>query len=93
MTETISDDSNHITVDVADEVDLNYRLACVLRASLYDRGNYVRDWPDDEAAAYRDNGGFSEGREAADRIRFLKASEAVLNFLRSVETEVPTPAL
>lgn len=90
MTEPTPDIRDHIIVDTTDEIDLNHRLAAALRTSLYDRGNYVQEWPADEAAAYRDNGGFAEGRAAADRIRFLKASEAVFDFLRSLELEVAT---
>lgn len=42
-----------------------------LRAILT-RDNVIQHWPDDEAAAYRDNGGWSEGIEAVENIRIDK---------------------
>jgi hypothetical protein len=35
---------------------------------LRDRGLDVRLWPADEAAAYRDNGGFQEGRDGVHHV-------------------------
>ena len=52
-------------------------MAAVLSEHLYDRGNDVRAWPDDEAAAYRDNGGFQEGRDAMRAIMFQKTADAL----------------
>lgn len=43
----------------------------------FDRGNDVNEWPDDEAAAYRDNGGFGNGREAAEDVRLGKLTSAL----------------
>ncbi|MHA7210829.1 hypothetical protein [Arthrobacter sp. MDT1-65] len=56
-------------------------VKAALKESMFDRGIRVYEWPDDEAAAYRDNGGFSEGTEAAEEIRFTKAAKAVLEAL------------
>lgn len=52
-------------------------LADLLEEHLYDRGNNVRTWPADEAAAYRELG-WSEGTAAARRVMFHKAARAVL---------------
>jgi dihydrofolate reductase len=40
---------------------------------LRDRGLNVREWPADEAAAYRDNGGFQEGVTAVQQVKRLAA--------------------
>lgn len=53
-----------------------------LQESLYDRGNVVPLWPEDEAAAYRNNGGWLEGTAAAEQIRFAKAAQAVIDALQ-----------
>ena len=53
-----------------------------LQESLYDRGDVVPLWPEDEAAAYRDNGGWFEGTTAAEQIRFAKAAQAVAQSLQ-----------
>ncbi len=45
--------------------------------AIFNRGNRVDEWPEDESSAYRDNGGFSEGRAAVDRVRARKIIEAV----------------
>lgn len=44
---------------------------------LRDRGNDVRLWPADEAAAYRDKGGFQAGRDAVREVRMAKAATAI----------------
>jgi hypothetical protein len=44
---------------------------------LRDRGLDVRLWPADEAAAYRDNGRFQEGRDAMQSVRMAKAAVAI----------------
>ncbi|HEX9225204.1 MAG TPA: hypothetical protein VF885_00940 [Arthrobacter sp.] len=44
---------------------------------LRDRGMDVRHWPADEAAAYRNNGGFQEGRDAVHQVRVAKAAAAI----------------
>jgi hypothetical protein len=44
---------------------------------LRDRGLDVRLWPADEAAAYRDNGRFQEGRDAMQAVRMAKAAAAI----------------
>lgn len=49
----------------------------LLTASLYDRGNQVTDWPEDEAEAYRELRWW-EGREAARKLMFAKAVDALL---------------
>jgi len=41
-------------------------------------------WPADEAAAYRDNGGFLEGREAMRQVRMAKAAAAIEDVFRAV---------
>lgn len=53
----------------------------ITESGIGERGNNVRDWPDDEAAAYRDNGGWSEGNHAALAIRAQKAAIAALDAL------------
>ncbi|WP_422759011.1 hypothetical protein [Paenarthrobacter sp. C1] len=44
---------------------------------LRDRGLVIQDWPADEAAAYRDNGGFMDGRDAVRQLRMTKAAAAI----------------
>lgn len=43
-----------------------------------DNPNDVREWAADEAKAYRDNGGFSEGREAVYLVRARKIAEQMV---------------
>lgn len=57
-------------------------IQSALQATLYDRGDVIQNWPDDEAAAYRDNGRFLEGVAAAQEIRFAKAAHAVLEAIQ-----------
>lgn len=52
-------------------------LIAPLTEILRDRGLEISQWPADEAAAYRDNGGFQEGVEAIKRIRMAKAAAAI----------------
>jgi DNA-directed RNA polymerase specialized sigma24 family protein len=54
---------------------------------LRDRGLDVRHWPADEAAAYRNNGRFQEGRNAVDRVRMAKAAAAIEEAFRTVVTQ------
>jgi hypothetical protein len=44
---------------------------------LRDRGLRVTDWPADEAAAYRDHGGFQKGRDAMQAVRMAKGAAAI----------------
>ena len=53
-------------------------LATVLEEHLYDRGNDVRTWPPDEAAAYREHG-WAEGTASARRVMFTKTARALLS--------------
>jgi dihydrofolate reductase len=50
---------------------------------LRDRGLEISHWPADEAAAYRDNGGFQEGVEAIKRLRMAKAAAAIEEVIRA----------
>ena len=50
---------------------------------LRDRGVDIRLWPADEAAAYRDNGRFQEGRNAVDQVRMSKAAAAIEDVFRT----------
>lgn len=52
-------------------------LADILKELLHDRGLVSQDWPADEAAAYRDNGGFLEGRGAVQQLRMAKAAATI----------------
>lgn len=49
----------------------------ILTEILRDRGLSVADWPADEAAAYRDAGGFQEGVGAVRQVRMAKAAAAI----------------
>jgi hypothetical protein len=51
---------------------------------LRDRGERIPDWPADEAAAYRDNGGFQLGRDAVHEVRTAKAAAAIEEVFRTV---------
>lgn len=51
---------------------------------LRDRGHDIRDWPADEAAAYRDNGRFQEGVDAVKAVRMAKAAAAIEESFRTV---------
>ncbi|QOT19681.1 hypothetical protein HMI59_21530 (plasmid) [Paenarthrobacter sp. YJN-5] len=44
---------------------------------LRDRSPVIQDWPADEAGAYRDIGGFVEGRNAVQKLRMAKAAAAI----------------
>ena len=52
-------------------------LIAPLTEILHDRGERVPDWPADEAAAYRKNGGFQEGRDAVHQVRMAKGAAAI----------------
>ena len=52
-------------------------LVEALTEILRDRGLVIQDWPADEVAAYRENGGFQEGAEAVRRVRMSKAAAAI----------------
>lgn len=52
-------------------------LVAPLTEILRDRGLVIQDWPADEAAAYRDNGGFQEGVEAVRRVLLSKSAAAI----------------
>lgn len=54
---------------------------------LRDRGERVYEWPADEAAAYRDNGGFQAGRDAVHQVRMAKAAAAIEEVFRTVITQ------
>ncbi|MFJ5696159.1 hypothetical protein ACIP9X_20260 [Arthrobacter sp. NPDC093125] len=49
----------------------------ILTEILRGRGLMIADWPADEAAAYRDAGGFMEGVDAVHQIRMAKAAAAI----------------
>ena len=66
----------------------------IVRDLVRDKGNVVYEWPDDEAAAYRDNHGFSEGWEAVWALRAEKGTRAILDILPGkTEQEVRAEAL
>lgn len=48
-----------------------------LNEILRDRGLEISGWPADEAAAYRDNGRFLEGRNAVQQLRVAKTAAAI----------------
>lgn len=52
-------------------------MADVLAESLYNRGINIPEWPADESAAYRDNGGFHGGKAAVTALRYQKAAAAL----------------
>ncbi|WP_230854576.1 hypothetical protein [Arthrobacter terrae] len=62
-------------------------LLAPLTEIVRDRGLDVRHWPADEAAAYRDNGGFLEGREAVNQVRIAKAAAAIEEVIRTIIQE------
>lgn len=43
--------------------------------------SHVGEWDDDESSAYRDNGGFLEGRKAVQAVRAHKLAQAVSRML------------
>ena len=59
-------------------------LIAPLTEILRDRGERIPDWPADEAAAYRDNGGFQAGRDAVQQVRMAKAAAAIEEVFRTV---------
>lgn len=59
------------------------QLADLLAEHLYDRGEYVADWPEDERALQRDINAWTDFRDRAEkvqRLRFEKAADAVIAF-------------
>ncbi len=52
-------------------------LIAPLTEILRDRGERVPDWPADEAAAYRKNGGFQAGRDAVHQVKMSKAAATI----------------
>lgn len=52
-------------------------LIAPLTEILRDRGERIPDWPADEAAAYRNNSGFQEGRDAVHQVRMAKGAAAI----------------
>lgn len=52
-------------------------LIPILAEILSERGLEVSLWPADEAAAYRDSGGFMAGREAIRQVRLAKAAAEI----------------
>lgn len=66
----------------------------IVQDLVRDKGNVVYEWPDDEAAAYRDHDGFSEGMQAVEDLRAEKGTRAVLATLPGKsEQEVRAEAL
>lgn len=67
--------------------DQTTELEQLLTTLLYDRGNVVYEWPDDEAEAYRELG-WSEGVAAARKIMFEKAAKALTDagFVKAPES-------
>ena len=61
------------------------QLAALLAEQLYDRGEYVADWPEDERELHR-NGfpdawtDFRSRTEAVQKLRYKKAADAVIAF-------------
>lgn len=68
-------------------------LIAPLTEILRDRGERVPDWPADEAAAYRDQGGFQAGRDAVRQVRMAKAAAAVEAVFRPVIEKAVIDAL
>lgn len=64
----------------------NAALTAVITELVRDKGNVVYEWPDDEAAAYRDSGGFAEGRAAVQKLRVDKGVAAVLALVQPAQT-------
>lgn len=52
-------------------------LVELVREMIRDKGNHVDEWPDDEAAAYRDNGRFTRGNAAVQELRVAKGVAAI----------------
>lgn len=69
-------------------------LVDLVRELLRDKGNYVDEWPADEAAAYRDNGRFTRGNAAVQELRVAKGVAAIETIIaaevqRLLEAQVP----
>jgi hypothetical protein len=67
------------------ESPIRPELVSALTEILREHGNVVDVWPADEAAAYRDNGGFQAGLEAVMTIRFAKAAASLDVIIRAAE--------
>lgn len=61
-------------------------LVDLVRELLRDKGNHVDEWPDDEAAAYRDNGRFTRGNAAVQELRVAKGV-AVIEAIIAAEVQ------
>ena len=61
-------------------------VAAILRDPKWERTQYVYEWPEDEAEAYRALG-WEEGRRAADAIRFRKQAEEIVAHMQG---KIPT---
>lgn len=63
------------------------RLTSALETHIFSKGNRVDEWPADEAAAYRDNGGFMEGRAAVQELRIQKVATELLPLVKQSQGE------
>ena len=57
------------------------RLATLLTEQLYDRGQHVADWPEDEQALQRDPNAWTDFTDRAEKIqalRYRKAADTLL---------------
>jgi hypothetical protein len=72
--------------------DIREALAQMMVEHLYDRGEYVPDWPEDERILHRDGNqwnSFTERAEKVRQLRFEKAVDALLaEFLVVPRSEV-----
>lgn len=53
-------------------------LADLIAEGMADRGNYISEWPEDEAKAYRKKG-WAEGRADARALQVAKTVDAILS--------------
>lgn len=53
-------------------------LESSLQEHFLGKGDRVYEWPNDEAAAYRNNGGFAEGNAAVLKVRSQKVARDLL---------------
>lgn len=61
--------------------DIREALADQLAVLLYDRGEDVREWPEDEKHVHRNHDpswSFTQRNEAVKRLQFQKAADAIL---------------
>jgi hypothetical protein len=70
-------------------------LARLLAEQLYDRGEYVPDWPEDEKTLHRDHTAwtdFADRETKVQALRFQKAADAVLReFLVVPRSDITDP--